>query len=58
MSQLVFCNDDTCIHNQSGIACTLSRVNMEKEHAISCDNNKIQCYVICRDYEGEEDGTD
>lgn len=59
MAQLIFCNRDSCIHNTSGIACTLSQINLETESFIDCLSSRIVECVVCKDYKGKEsDGTD
>lgn len=58
MSQLIFCNDDTCVHNTSGIACKRSQINLELESYIDCVGAGIVKCVVCKDYKGKEDGTD
>ena len=56
MAQLVFCNDDTCVHNQSGITCMLSQIDLEVESFIDCLSSRIVQQVICKKYKGNDDG--
>lgn len=56
MSQLIFCNKDSCIHNTSGIACKLSQINLETESFIDCVTSRIVRCPVCKDF--KEKSTD
>ena len=51
---VVFCNDDTCIHNQNGSVCGNRMLTLEKEFG-EFEKGKHKVYVACQDYRSKED---
>lgn len=48
---LVFCDDDTCIYNDGGIACLRTRIHLNFTETEQFENGKRVSFNACRDYE-------
>lgn len=46
--QLIFCNDNTCRHNQNGV-CLKPELHIGTEQT-GVEQGRAQIYSVCRDY--------
>lgn len=51
---VVFCDDDTCIHNHDGAVCRNPVLTLEKEFG-ELEKGKHKVFVACKDYRSKED---
>lgn len=53
--KIVFCDDFTCKHNDSGNSCLKDEIHIEMECGEMLQGKPI-CYNTCKDYEVKKNG--